>query len=115
MQPLPANAQFIPQPVEFNVAPYYKVGPGPVSIVAADFNGDGKMDLATANSAGSSVSILFGNGDGSFSPAVDYRSGRNPSSLAVADFNGDGEPDLVVANAGDSTVSFLINNGNGTL
>jgi hypothetical protein len=109
-----ACPQGLPTPVQFNVAPSYKVGAGPVSVVAADFNGDGKMDLATANSAANSVSILLGKGDGSFGSSNDYPVGRSPSSVAVADFNADGWRDLVTANRSEGTVSVLINNGNGT-
>ncbi|MGH9431520.1 MAG: FG-GAP-like repeat-containing protein, partial [Terriglobia bacterium] len=90
---------------------------GPTAVVTADFNKDGKLDLAVA--AGSGVSILLGNGDGTFQPHVDYATGLNPRSVVAADFNGDGNPDLVVANSGDSSdpfamVSVLLGNGDGT-
>src|SRR5262249_20757602 len=63
----------------------------PQSVVAEDFNGDKVPDLAVANSDG--VSVLLGNGDGSFQPAVNTALGYAP---AVGDFNGDGVPDLAV-------------------
>jgi hypothetical protein len=96
-------------------------GPNPVSLVAADFNGDGKADLATVNKIAflpiaptGSVSILQGNGDGTFKANVDYLVSVNPVSLDVGDFNLDGAVDLVVANMGSNTVSVLLGNGDGT-
>jgi hypothetical protein len=83
-----------------------------------DFNGDGKPDLAVANSSG--VSVLLGQGDGTFLPAVNYAAGNGPSAVAVGDFNGDGKPDLAVANLGPDSyttygsVSILLGRGNGT-
>jgi hypothetical protein len=103
----------------------YPTGPEPVAIVAADFNGDGILDLAIANanctggSSGpncspSTVSILLGNGDGTFQPHFDLAVGTLPSSVVAADFNKDGTVDLAVANASDGTVSVLLGNGDGT-
>jgi uncharacterized repeat protein (TIGR02543 family) len=74
-----------------------------------DFNGDGKQDLAVANQGGD-VSILLGNGDGTFQPAVNFGAGTTPLSVAVGDFNGDGKQDLAVANNGSNNVSILLRN-----
>ena len=78
----------------------YMVGFNPIFVVVADFNGDGKLDLAVVDDGiaggNGSVSILLGNGDGTFQAKVDYDAGVRPSWAAVADFNGDGKPDLVV-------------------
>jgi uncharacterized protein (UPF0548 family) len=101
------------------------VGPAPYSVAVADFNGDGIPDLAVANSAETggkpSVSVLLGNGDGTFQPAVNYAAGKGTYSVAVADFNGDGIPDLVMANAGiypnysqGGSVAVLLGKGDGT-
>ncbi|MBZ5535424.1 MAG: FG-GAP-like repeat-containing protein [Acidobacteriia bacterium] len=79
---------------------------------AADFNGDGKIDLALINAG--KVSILLGNGNGTFQSPVDYDVGTNPVFLAVGDLNGDGKADLVVVNGNSSNVSVLLGNGNGT-
>ncbi|PYJ97759.1 MAG: VCBS repeat-containing protein [Verrucomicrobia bacterium] len=122
----------------FQTSVNYGVGTNPVSIAAADFNGDGKPDLVVANGGtpGSlpplegggtgipsdfgSVSILSGNGDGTFQTAVNFRAGNFPVSVAVGDFNGDGKPDLVVANNGTqynysgNGVSVLFGRGDGT-
>ena len=95
------------------------------SLVVADVNGDGKPDLIVANYGlsflypGYSVSVLLGNGDGTFQAQQTFATGENPQSVAVADVNGDGKPDLIVTNTGSSyypgnTVSILLGNGNGT-
>jgi len=85
----------------------------PSAIATGDFNGDGKIDVAVTNS-NNSVSILLGNGDGTFRPAVDYAVGGGPTGLAVGDFNGDGKLDLAVANFVTNDVSVLLGNGDGT-
>ena len=94
----------------------YTVGSNPLSVAVGDFNGDGKPDLAVANSSGGTVSVLLGNGDGTFQTQTTYTVGSSsfPFSVAVGDFNGDGNPDLAVANAGSGTVSVLLGNGDGT-
>jgi uncharacterized protein (DUF2141 family) len=96
------------------------VGMNPTSIAVGDFNGDGKLDLAVANSFGFSsatpgnVSILLGNGDGTFKSAMNFAVGGSPHSVAVGDFNGDGKLDLAVANSLGNSVSILLGNGDGT-
>ncbi|MBV9303379.1 MAG: VCBS repeat-containing protein, partial [Acidobacteriaceae bacterium] len=95
-----------------------------VSVVVADFNGDGFPDLAlaaeTSTSSPGSVLIELGNGDGTFQSPVTYPAGAAcPSELIVGDFNGDGKPDLAVLNncggtSPSATAAILINNGNGT-
>src|SRR5438067_5212358 len=93
----------------------YPTAYGPYSVAVADFNGDGKADLATANyaSGGFSVSVLMGNGDGSFQPHMDYGTGGS-RSIVASDFNADGKPDLAAADTFSSTVSVYLGNGNGT-
>jgi hypothetical protein len=87
-------------------------GTSPHDIKAADFNADGKTDLAVANA--NSVSVLLGNGDGSFQGPTSWAAGFAPQYIAVADLNGDGSPDLVVPNSAGSTIGIVLNNGNGT-
>jgi hypothetical protein len=86
-----------------------------LSIAVGDFNGDGILDLAVANEEYpvSSVTILLGNGDGTFTPAASPTTGNTSTSIAVGDFNGDGIPDLAVANASRS-VTVLLGKGDGT-
>ena len=81
------------------------------SFAVADFNHDGKLDLAVV---GGELQIFLGNGDGTFQKPINYRVGKSPGSVAVADFNGDGKLDLAVANYLSSTVSILFGNGDGT-
>jgi FG-GAP-like repeat/FG-GAP repeat/IPT/TIG domain len=102
--------------VSFDSTNFYALLGNPVSVAAGDFNGDGKLDLAVANVGGSvgAVSILLGNGEGTFQPAVNYDAGSTPDSVAIGDFNGDGKLDLVVANHLGATVSVLLGNGDGT-
>lgn len=92
----------------------YTTGTAPWMMAAGEFNGDGKTDLVTANSGANTVSVLLGNGDGSFAVHVDYDVGTKPVAVAVGDFNSDGKPDLAVANQTSSNVSILFGNGDGT-
>ena len=61
-------------------------------------NGDGKPDLVTANLSDNTVSVLLGNGNGTFQNQHTFATGSFPYSVALGDVNGDGKPDLVVAN-----------------
>jgi len=98
----------------------YPVGIAPIAIVAGDFTGDGKPDLAVANYGENSVSILKNNGDGTFVSLANYPVGNLPRGIATGDLNGDGKLDLVLSNSGsdsfghNTSVSFLQGNGDGT-
>jgi len=85
----------------------YSAGEGPLALAVADFNGDGRLDLAVANNRSRNVSLLWGKGDGTFDAPVNFGAGVNPLALAVGDFNGDGQPDLAVVN--DGGVLVLLN------
>jgi FG-GAP-like repeat len=114
--------------VGFKSVVSYPVGTAPLAVAVGDFNHDGTPDLAVANAGNpetgddGSVSILLGNGDGTFQAALNVAAGKNPVSIAVGDFNGDGRLDVVVANNGVNpaggwlagTVSVLLGNGDGT-
>jgi len=90
------------------------VGTTPESVAAGDFNRDGELDVAVANSGSDNVSVTLGNGDGTFAVAVDYGAGDAPQSIKAADVNRDGKLDLVTANAGSDNVTILLGNGDGT-
>jgi hypothetical protein len=92
----------------------FATGVGPVSVTSADFNMDGRIDLAVANATSGTVSVLLGNGDGTFSPFVTLTAGTTPSQVLSTDFNGDGKPDLVVSNSGSNNATVFLGNGDGS-
>ena len=96
----------------FQPAVNYDVGSAPRSIAVADFNGDGRLDLAVANFLGASVSVLLGKGDGTFEPATQVDAPLGPAFVGVGDFNNDGKLDMVITD--DSGISVFFGNGDGT-
>jgi hypothetical protein len=82
------------------------------AMVSADFNGDGKLDLAMSSSTDNEVLILLGNGDGTFSPSPAIAQNQQSNTVASADVNGDGKPDLIIVNAIGATV--YLGDGDGT-
>src|SRR5258708_31591857 len=90
------------------------VGTNPYSVATGHFNRDGLLDVVVANDKSSSVSVLIGNGDGTFQTHVDYATLSGPISVVVGDFNGDGKLDLGVVDVDVSMVSILLGNGDGT-
>ena len=98
----------------------FTVGSLPFNAVLADFNGDKILDMAVANSnpGAATVSVLMGNGDGTFGPQTTYAVGNQPVALLAADFNGDHILDLAVANelgrGANQALSILIGKGDGT-
>jgi hypothetical protein len=92
----------------------YEVGRFPYSIVAGDVNGDGTIDLATANNNSADMSILLGAGNGTFGPSVAYDAGGLPTSLAGGDFNADGRLDFAISAGPNATVGRFANLGDGT-
>jgi hypothetical protein len=94
----------------FGAAQFYPTGDHPTSVVLADFNGDGNLDLATPNTADGTISVLLGNGTGTFEPPVTTSGGAEPTALAIGDFNGDGRVDAATSNYG-GTVAVTLNDG----
>jgi hypothetical protein len=90
------------------------VGGCPLSVAAADLNGDGKVDLTTANYHDDSLSVLINDGGGIFHCSATLTVGNHPVCVIAADVNGDGWPDLVSANCWSSTLSVLTNTGSGS-
>src|SRR5437667_335940 len=89
----------------------FDTGFSPQCVAIGDLNGAGNPDLAVANSDSTAVSVLFGNGGGSFALKTDFAAGTSPASVAIGDLNGDDKPDVVVANYTSNTVSVLLGNG----
>src|SRR5439155_1332325 len=85
------------------------VGSVPYSVTAADVNGDGKVDLISANHAANTLTVLTNNGSGGFVLASSPGVGSGPNSVPAADVNGDGKVDLVSANTDVSTLTVLFN------
>jgi hypothetical protein len=84
-------------------------------VFAADLNGDSDTDLAVANRHSDNVSILVGNGDGTFQRAGNFGVGSSPVSVRAADLDGDNDKDLAVANLFSNNVSILSNLDNPTV
>ena len=83
------------------------------AVAKADFNGDGRLDLATANGSALSVSVLFSNGDGTFQPEQILPLGSSPSSVSAADINSDGIIDILTTNPDTDDVSIILGVGGG--
>jgi FG-GAP-like repeat/S-layer homology domain len=98
----------------FIAAVNYATGSNPISVAIGDLDGDGDLDLAVTNSWSKDVSVLLGNGDGTFQSAVNYVAGESPFSVAIGDLDGDGDLDMAVANHDSDDVSVLLGNGDGT-
>ncbi|MBL8172561.1 MAG: VCBS repeat-containing protein, partial [Acidobacteria bacterium] len=103
---------------QFTNAPQSPVPTGdqPVATAIGDFNGDNKADIAITNQLSHNITILLGNGDGTFAQAANspIAVGNAPRGIAHGYFNGDAQLDLAVCNGGSDNISILLGNGNGT-
>src|SRR5207253_1184638 len=99
------------QATPFNIP----VGTDPHGISVGDFNRDGRDDLAIVNSRSNNISILLGNGNGTFGPATNLSSFliSSPEAVAIADFNRDGKLDLAIADLGSNDVWIFLGDGAG--
>ncbi len=120
MVSLASTSQAQPRVAFFRELPDLNAGTTPTAVATADFNDDGKIDIAVANSDSNDVSILLGNGDGTFlDSGVSLGVGFSPVAIAVGDFNHDGKPDIITTNElGDpdhpnGSVAVLLNQGGG--
>src|SRR5262249_29410957 len=100
----------------FSAPVSYATGDGtaPEGVAVADFNGDGKLDVVTANPGTNDVSVFLGNGDGTFGAATRFASGSYTNRVATGDFNNDGKVDLVVSDYYANAIGVLLGNGDGT-
>ena len=87
---------------------------GPSQVLTADINGDGNADLIVVDSYDSTIDVLLGNGDGTFTAAVDPSISVRPACVATGDFNGDGKIDLAIADSYTDSIVILTGNGDGT-
>jgi hypothetical protein len=88
-------------------------GTSALGIAIGDLDGDGKMDLAVANTVFNVVAVLIGHGDGTFGAPVDYGAGSEPLAISIGDLDGDGMADLAVVNFNSGAVSVLSGTGGG--
>ncbi|MEQ9423810.1 MAG: FG-GAP-like repeat-containing protein, partial [Cyclobacteriaceae bacterium] len=102
------------QDIEFDGVVTHKVGSLPYYSVLEDFNEDGELDIAVANTNSSNISILLGNGSGGFDPSNNYQVEGGPAGISLQDFNNDNKWDLVCANAFSASISILFGNGDGS-
>jgi hypothetical protein len=99
----------------FGAATNYPAVGRPDAIAVGDLDGNGTLDVVTANSSSNNVSLLLGNGDGSLgAPSTHAIFGRAPIAVALADLDGDGSLDVATANSQDQSASLRLGNGDGT-
>lgn len=108
-----ASGQCPPQ-LTFGTAINYLTLDAPQDVAVGDLDGDGDMDMVTANFTNDNVSVFMNTGPIIFAPSVSYNAHDGPRSVALGDLDGDGDLDIAVANELSDNVSVLLNNGSGT-
>ena len=103
-----ANIQF-----GFTQGAAYPTGSAPDGLAVGDLNGDGVVDIVTADAGSDSMSVLLGNKDGTYQPRKVFKTGQNPSSIALADLDDDGNLDAIITNNDDNTVTIWWGDGKG--
>ena len=108
----PKQDPYVPPDLFYYFASY-KVGKNPTTVTPFDINQDGITDLVTTNVSSNTLSILIGNGDGSFHDQMQLHVCQEPRSLASGSFNGDAYPDIVLACAGGDQIAVLLGRADG--
>jgi len=95
----------------YTASPAFQVGPQASGVALADFNGDGRTDIATADLGSDAATVLLADPVAGFVANGSFGTGSLPAGVCAADFSGDGRPDLALANSGSHTVAVLTNQG----
>lgn len=115
--PVPMTAVFYVRPTSasgiFEVQPPVSTSNVPYSLTTADFDGDGSLDIATANRTANNVNILFNDGNGILSNVASVMVGLSPESIISGDWDADSDMDLAVTNSSNQTFTLLQNDGTG--
>ncbi|MEJ7849441.1 MAG: FG-GAP-like repeat-containing protein [Pyrinomonadaceae bacterium] len=101
------------KPFDFNIAPSFEIGINTADSTSADFNNDGNIDIASSNFERRSVSVVYGDGGGGFTPAQFFPTVADAYSIASGDFNSDGSHDLIVGSGLRNELAILLNDGTG--
>jgi len=111
---LPGNGDGTFQPaVNYSMSNNTQVANDPGSVTLVSLRNNGRLDMVMSNYGTSNVTVLLGNGDGTFGAPMHFNGGVGKNPVAIADFNNDGTPDLLVADQSNDTVNLLAGNGNG--
>lgn len=108
------DSRSVPPPDLFYAPVFYMVGTNPTCIVTADFNADRLLDLISCNMGSKDLSVLIGNGDGTFNDQIRTTVNAKPWLLATAEFTGDSYPDLAIIDSINALLMVMIGRGNGT-
>jgi hypothetical protein len=100
--------------VNYSMSNNIQVANDPGSVTLVSLRNNGRLDMVMSNYGTSNVTVLLGNGDGTFGAPMHFNGGVGHNPVAIADFNKDGTPDLLVADQSNDTVNLLAGNGNGT-